>query len=335
MMTDNPIFLLLPIAFITWCLTALVRQYAIHRDILDHPNHRSSHSVPTPRGGGIAVVIMIIAMLSWATIRQQELFLFIVGLTMVAIVGFIDDHRPLPASIRFSVHLIAALFTVIALPLPAIDFGLFTLNASWVLIPIFIISIAWLINLYNFMDGIDGFASSQAISVLVSLALLLNVSGNTDTAIQLILLSAPIIGFLIWNWPKAKIFMGDACSGFLGIFICGVGLYLAATTDINLWCWLILMAAFITDATYTLLTRMLTGQRFSQPHRSHSYQILSRRWNSHLRVTLSLITVNSLWLLPLSYMSYLQPQWGVLITAIAYLPLTLIAKRLKAGLNND
>lgn len=334
-MTENLLLLLFPITFITWCLTALVRRYAIYRDILDHPNHRSSHSIPTPRGGGISVVIVIIAMLSWEMINHQELFLFIIGLTMVAIVGFIDDHRPLPASIRFAIHLIAAILTVTALPLPEINFGLFTLSSLFIVTPVFILSIAWLINLYNFMDGIDGFASSQAISVLVSLALLLGISGDTDTASMLALLSAPLLGFLIWNWPKAKIFMGDACSGFLGIFICGIGLYLASTTDVNLWCWLILMAAFITDATYTLLVRMLTGQRFSQPHRSHSYQILSRRWNSHLKVTLSLISLNILWLLPLSYFSYLQPHWAVLTTAIAYLPLVLIAKWLKAGFNNN
>ena len=160
---------------------------------------------------------------------HKELFLFNFALAIVAIIGFIDDHKPLPASIRFSVHLIAAFITVIAIPLPVVNFGFFTLSSTIIIAPIIILSIAWLINLYNFMDGIDGFASSQAISVIVSLSILLGLSGDKNIAIKLVLFAAPILGFLIWNWPKAKIFMGDACSGFLGIFICGTGLYLAAT----------------------------------------------------------------------------------------------------------
>ena len=331
------IFALSIVFFIlTLLFTGYMRHYTLKKNIIDNPNERSSHSVPTPRGGGVAVVCSYLLALT-VLIYSQQLTVHI-GLTLIAagfviaLLGFLDDHGHINSMLRLAIHFMVAIAVVISLGgfaevaiLNGIQLGFFA-NIIAVLF------LVWLLNLYNFMDGINGIASIEAITVTVSMAmlyLLLNVGLNHQI---LLLLAACVLGFLLWNFPKAKIFMGDACSGFLGLIL-GIFALIALKVDIALFCaWLICLGVFIVDATFTLIRRVVTGHKMYDAHRSHTYQILSRHFNSHTPVTLAVAAINIFWLLPIAYFvatqNYAYPELGILI---AYLPLIILAIKFKAG----
>ncbi|MCE2594030.1 glycosyltransferase family 4 protein [Motilimonas cestriensis] len=324
---------------ISLVLTGLMRQYALHKNIIDDPNHRSSHQTPTPRGGGIAVVASIIGSLIWLCFTQQlpVVYFFALSLPLLAVaaIGFLDDLGHVAAKWRLVVHLGSTCTFLILLPnLPVLNIANIILP-SWLLAPLLAIALVWFINLYNFMDGIDGFASLQGVTVLSSACLLLFLNHDVANIVWLGLLIPCILGFLAWNWPPARIFMGDACSGGLGLLISMMAVLTSVTSTLNLWVWLILMGYFVSDASYTLVRRILDKQQWTAPHRSHLYQILSRRWHSHLRVTLCLAGINLVWFLPLAWLAMDNPTWGLFITLVAYIPVFLLAWRYKAGLNND
>lgn len=319
----------------TLVLTGLVRYYALRQQVLDMPGERSSHTVPTPRGGGLSVVLLIPCLLAWLVFQQGyegSVLLLLGSVTLLlALVGWVDDHRPLSARLRFSVQGLLALVALLLLPqLPSVPLPGWTLSAEWLLMPLLLLTLLWMTNLYNFMDGINGLATVEAVTVLLAGSGLLWVSGAEQYGLPL-LLCAPLLGFLVWNFPRAKIFMGDVCSAPLGLLLTLLAFWLAAQTEVNLWCWLILLSVFVVDATWTLMVRLLTGQRWSEPHRSHGYQILSRRWGSHTPVTLAAGAVNLLWLLPLAWLAMRYPAAGLLIWLLAAAPLVAFCYRLQAG----
>ena len=321
---------------LTLLFTGYMRHYALKKNIIDNPNERSSHSVPTPRGGGVAVVCSYLLALA-VLIYSQQLTLHI-GLTLmaagfvIALLGFLDDHGPINSMLRLAIHFLVAIGVVLSLGGFA-ELTVFNgMQLGFIANIIAVLFLVWLLNLYNFMDGINGIASIEAITVTVSMAmlyLLLNVALNNQI---LFLLAACVLGFLLWNFPKAKIFMGDACSGFLGLTL-GILALIALKENLALFCaWIICLGVFVVDATYTLIKRVLNGYKMYDAHRSHSYQILSRQWSSHTPVTLAVAAINLLWLFPIAYItvtqSWIYPELAVLI---AYLPLILIAIKLKAG----
>jgi Fuc2NAc and GlcNAc transferase len=184
------------------------------------------------------------------------------------------------------------------------------------------------------MDGIDGIAGSQAIFMCCAAALLM-VLRNPDAASgvpfwMLLAIAAATAGFLVLNWPPARIFMGDAGSTYLGFVIVFLGLVTLASGSLSLAQWSILTAAFVTDATVTLVHRLMRRERVFDAHRQHAYQHQARRWKSHRRVTLGFIAINLIWLFPLSWLSAL-PGWTWPALALAYLPLILIAVLAGAG----
>lgn len=325
------IFFLLTLLF-----TGYMRHYALKKNIIDNPNERSSHSIPTPRGGGVAVVCSYLLALAVLIYSQQlevhtGLTLIIAGF-IIALLGFLDDHGHINSMLRLAVHFLVAIGVVFSLGgfsevniFNGFELGFFA-NIIAVLF------LVWLLNLYNFMDGINGIASVEAITTTVSMALLyllLHTSLNSDI---LWLLAAGVFGFLLWNFPKAKIFMGDACSGFLGLTL-GILALIALKENLALFCaWIICLGVFVVDATYTLIKRVLNGYKMYDAHRSHSYQILSRRWGSHTPVTLIVAMINLFWLFPIAYMTVMQ-QWAYpeLTILIAYLPLVILAIKIKAG----
>ena len=316
-------------------LTALVRRDALNRSLIDIPNQRSSHQVPTPRGGGLAVVVAFLAGIiafAWFGTVPGDLFIALLGSgSMVAVIGYWDDHGHIPARWRIAVHSAAALWSVGWLgglsPIPLIGFNWLP---GWFGYPLAVILLVWLLNLFNFMDGIDGFAAAETLFVALAAGGLLLAVGQPTVAAMLTLFAAAVGGFLLWNWPPAKIFMGDVGSGFLGITF---GTFLLATlsSGLNLWVWLILMALFIVDATVTLLRRMVAGERWYEAHCSHAYQHLARRWQSHRRVTVWLCMVNLLWLLPLAAAALRWPSVALSFALIAYAPLVIMVWRLGAG----
>ncbi|RMP07446.1 MraY family glycosyltransferase [Pseudomonas marginalis] len=331
------IFLFFFIVFIfSFSLTYFFRRYAIYRNILDIPNCRSSHDTPTPRGGGVAIVIsLLLSLLFLFFLSELEitnfLSLFLAG-TIVASVGFLDDKSSLPARWRLIGHFLAAVLALVSIGgVPRIlIFGL-QLDLGWFGYVIFLFYLVWMLNLYNFMDGIDGLASLEAISVCLGMSIIYIVMGYEHLAALPLILSMSVLGFLCWNFPIAKIFMGDAGSGFLGILLGILSLQAAWTYSEFLWCWLILLGVFIVDATFTLTRRFVRGKKVYEAHRSHSYQIASRRLGKHLPVTLIAITINVLWLFPISILVALSWVSGVIGILSAYAPLVLLAFYLGAG----
>ncbi|MBC2770609.1 MraY family glycosyltransferase [Pusillimonas minor] len=324
-------------ALTAWALTGLLRRYALSRNVLDIPNERSSHTQPTPRGGGVAFVLVFTVFATAMALSNNGLTPALIGLLgaglLVAITGFIDDHTPLPARWRLVGHFAGALCLLWAFNgLPTFNIFNTPLNlGAWGWLP-GALYIVWLLNLYNFMDGIDGLAGAEALCVAGGGALLYALLGHTQMLWLPLLLTCSVLGFLVWNFPPAKIFMGDAGSGFLGITLAGLSLQ-AGHIDPNLfYSWLILLGVFVVDATLTLLRRLARKQKVYQAHRSHAYQYASRKLGSHKPVTLAVIAINLLWLLPLATATALQYINGITALAIAYVPLVIAAWRLGAGL---
>jgi Fuc2NAc and GlcNAc transferase len=318
-------------------LTGLVRRMAVGRGVLDVPNPRSSHQVPTPRGGGLAVVLAVTVSLLLLALRgllRWDLFVALaVGGLTVALIGFVDDRRPLSAAVRLSVHFAAALWALVCLGgLPALDVGGVLVASGWVGYALGALGIVWALNLFNFMDGIDGIAASEAAFVgLGGAALSMLAGGAAEVALGGLVLAAACLGFLTWNWPPASIFLGDVGSGYLGYVIAVLAVADARGQPAALWIWLILGGVFVVDATVTLVRRTLRRERVSQAHCSHAYQWLARSWGSHLRVTLVVLLVDLLWLLPCAGFAALHPRYAALIAVLALAPLTVLALLVGAG----
>lgn len=336
------IWWLLPVvAGVSLFLSGALRRYALARSLMDIPNVRSSHSVPTPRGGGVAIVVSFLLALSLMAsigfISWPLAWALLGAGAGSAVLGFLDDHGHIAARWRLLGHFAAAiwaLFWLGGLP-PVVMFGL-TIDLGWFGNALAAVYLVWLLNLYNFMDGIDGIASVEAICVCLGGALLYSLLGiagsdqDTEFVVPL-LLAAAVTGFLFWNFPPARIFMGDAGSGFLGITLGVLSLQAAWVAPQLLWCWLILLGVFIVDATFTLLRRLLRGDKVYEAHRSHAYQYASREYGRHLLVTLVVGGINILWLLPIALWVGLGGIDGLLGVLLAYIPLLVLAFKYRAG----
>jgi Fuc2NAc and GlcNAc transferase len=318
-------------------LTGGVRRFALSRGLLDVPNARSSHKVVTPRGGGLAMVLAATA--SWAVLTLRghlpvHLFVALVGGGVaVAFIGFMDDRGPIPAYVRFAVHITAAAWALAWLGAPSqLQVGSQVIALGWGGAVLAILGITWFLNLFNFMDGIDGIAASEAIFIACAGAVL-QVPGMATAGVTSagFLLAASCCGFLLWNWPPARIFMGDVGSGYLGYVIGVLVLALARENAGAVWTWLILGGVFFVDATVTLIRRAARGETVFEAHRSHAYQWLCRRWGSHMRVTLGVTLVNLLWLLPCAVATIALPKYAMWIAFVALLPLVAVALVSGAG----
>lgn len=324
------------IAGFSMLLTGVIRFYALSRSLIDVPNARSSHSVPTPRGGGIGIVISFLLVVILSANANQMPWDFALALlgagACTALLGFLDDHGHIAARWRLLGHFAAAAWALYWLDgLPAVDiFGIsLEMGAAGYLIAAFYL--VWLLNLYNFMDGIDGIASVEAVCVCIGGAVLFLLVDQSDAAWIPISLAAAVIGFLVWNFPPAKIFMGDAGSGFLGVILGIMSIKAAWVAPQLLWGWLILLGVFIVDATLTLLRRLCRGEKIYEAHRSHAYQYASRQFGRHLPVTAGVLFINVIWLLPIAVSVALGAVEGLAGVFIAYVPLFLLALKYKAG----
>lgn len=330
--------LVLPIAAVAgaYLVTGQVLGYATHR-LIDVPNDRSSHVVPTPRGGGLAIVaITLFALLILALLgivpQRVAIGMFGAG-TLVAGVGFADDHRHVHSGLRLLAHFIAAGWLVSWIgPVPALGVGGRSIALGFAAYPLAILYTVWLLNLSNFMDGIDGIAAIEAITVTVGSAIvyILGARANADMLMPLVVAGAAL-GFLIWNWPPARIFMGDVGSGFLGVMMAGLSLEAAQVSPRFFWSWLILLGAFIVDATVTLIRRTIRGERFYEAHRSHAYQHAAVRFGSHRPVTVATALITLAWLLPIALLVGGGTLDGAVGLVAAYIPLVALVIWLKAG----
>ena len=331
------IFFLFAVFVASLWLTGRFRRYALSRRLLDVPNPRSSHTGMVPRGGGVAIalttlisfpVLAGIGLLAW-----QWAWGLLGGGVVAALIGFVDDHGHIPARWRLAGHFGAAVWVLVSLgglpPVPGLEFAQQFVWLGYVLAAMYLV---WLLNLTNFMDGIDGIAAVEAITVsLCGAALYLAVApGGMQWLIPGVLASASF-GFLVWNWPPAKIFMGDVGSCFVGLMLASLSLQAAWVAPPLVWSWVVLLGVFVVDATTTLLRRVLSGERFYEAHRTHAYQHAARRWVAHGPVILLVAAINLCWLFPLALLTALGSLNGLLAVLIGYAPLVVAALWLRAG----
>ena len=324
------------ILILSLVMTAGLRRYALARSVMDVPNARSSHTVPTPRGGGVAIVLTFLLAMVGLMVSGTEPINTLLALggagALIAVIGFMDDHGHIAARWRLLGHFVAAAWMLGWLGgLPPLEMFGWTLDMGWLGGLLAAVYVVWLLNLYNFMDGIDGIASIEAITACLGAAWLYWLGGFGGTAVLPLLLAAAVAGFLYWNFPPAKIFMGDAGSGFIGIVLAGLSLQAAWVSPAMFWCWLILLGVFIVDATYTLVRRLLRGDKVYEAHRSHAYQFASRLYGKHLPVTVAVAALNVGWLLPVAYCVAQLGLDGALGVVLAYVPLIVLAIHYRAG----
>ncbi len=324
------------IFLLSFLLTAFFRSYALKKNILDIPNERSSHHLPTPRGGGVAIVVTFMTSLVYVYLNHVIPLADFIGLLsvtfFVAAIGFMDDKYSLSARWRLIGHFLSAIWGIFWIGgLPDLVFFGINIQLGFIGSVLSVFYLVWMLNLYNFMDGIDGLASLEAICVCFGMCILYFVVGAHELIVLPLSLAMAVLGFLCWNMPPAKIFMGDAGSSFLGILLGLLSLQAAWHSPKFLWCWLILLGVFIVDATVTLFRRFLRGAKVYEAHRSHAYQFASRHFGKHLPVSLGVSFINIFWLLPISLCAALSLMDGAIALVIAYIPLIFIAFFFHAG----
>jgi Fuc2NAc and GlcNAc transferase len=317
--------------------TGLMRRYALQKQLLDIPNERSSHTSPMPRGGGVAIVVAFFAALMmlalFGRMDVRVLGALLIGGGGTAVIGLLDDRRPQSAAVRFTVHLAAAACVVILIGgIPKQTLDHWGLSAAWIGGLLAVMALVWVTNLFNFMDGIDGLAAGEAVFIMGAGGLLnWRYGGDVDLTVAMLCLAAASLGFLRWNWPPARIFMGDVGSGFLGFSLTALGLAASQNAPFPIEVWVILGGVFFVDATLTLLRRLMRGEKWLEAHRAHAYQHLARRWKAHLPVTMLAMIINVLWLLPMAILAATFRAYAPWILAAALAPLGALAIACGAG----
>ena len=317
--------------------TALVIRNAKALLLVQSPNARSSHVKPTPTGGGIGIALggMLFGLiwpLQSGSPAGMSILLFS---AMFAILGLVDDIRDLSSRLRFAIQILLVGGLLFLLhPLPAMATPLGPIS-GYALTALLLLAGIWWINLFNFMDGIDGIAASQGIYMLLAGATFSYFAQPAVTTNPFwwwtLAVAASTAGFLLFNWAPAKIFMGDAGSNYLAFMILALATISVSSGWASYATWSILAAVFVSDATITLLRRLANGERVFAAHRRHAYQFLSRRMASHGRATGTYLAINVFWLLPMAAWAHARPQWAWIIVIAAYLPLVALMLRLGAG----
>lgn len=274
---------------LSFALTYLIKNYAIKNSLVAEINERSSHTVPTPHGGGIAIAVTWFFGLSYLYLNDKmdaSLYAALMSGILISVVSYADDLFELSAKVRLVTQAIVAVAGLYFLGgFKEINLFFFSVDNIFIANIFAFILIIWFINLYNFLDGIDGYAGSEAI--FLGLAGYLMFGGE-----HFLVLATAVLGFLVWNWHKAKIFMGDVGSTLLGYTVAIFTLYYANQEATNFWIWIILFGIFWFDATLTLLRRYGNKEQLSKAHKKHAYQRLSQSGWTPARVVLGAIFVN-------------------------------------------
>jgi Fuc2NAc and GlcNAc transferase len=333
------ILCLLLLFALSFYLTNVFRKLAIKHQILDHPNHRSAHLNPVPRGGGLAIIVSTFVGVGFIYFRGMlsltEVITFFCAGFIVGLSGFLDDRFSLSPGKRLVLQLCAVVIGIYGLgAIDSIQLFSWVINQAYLLVLFSILYLLWLINLYNFMDGINGIAGLQSVSVSLCMACVYYLSTGDMDYLPLIL-AVCSGGFLYWNFPKGRIFMGDVGSGFLGLFLGLMSIKQMHQATEMFFYFLILMGVFIVDASFTLLRRFIQGKKIHQAHSSHAYQHAARWMHSHVRVSLAVIAINFLWLFPVTIAIVNWHINHLVGLAIAYAPLIFLAYKLKAGLDQE
>ena len=316
------------VGLITFGGVYLYKKIAIKFDIVANPNYRTLHESSVPRGGGVVFSLLFILaiFLIWPYLKLSDnLFLILgVGGGVAAVFGFIDDIMNISARIKLTIQLLLSSWVVYCLYLDSLSL------MNWMPISIAIVAclffMVWMMNAYNFMDGVDGMAASGAIFSSLTLALVLFLTDNSVELIPIfILIATTVSGFIIFNWPPATIFMGDAGSVFLGYIFGSLLIFTTLNGYLSIWNWLTVFGYFFADTTVTQIIRVILIKKWYSAHRSHAYQNFARITGSHLKVTSRVTLYNIIWILPIAIWSALQPEMEILAAILAVTPALVFA----------
>jgi len=313
---------------LTLGLTPLAIYYSNKKKMLDYPGERRSHDRPIPRGGGAVAVLVLLALSGYFLVSEGDALgisgragvtAFIIAVSVLGVVGYRDDHASLSNTMKLFIQVLACvavlLFLLSASPLP---------QPSTALLIFVFLAMLWLTNLYNFMDGSHGLAAAQAIFSGLLLAWLFNLNEIYSLTLLTLLLAAVSGGFLFWNFPRPRVFMGDVLSGVLGIafsvlIVAGWLLY-----QLDLILLSIVLATFVVDASMTLIMRMLSGQKWYNPHREHAYQRLVMGGCGHVGTWLIYQALNLLLVLPVFWLAQSGRMTSISAAVFVYLLLSLL-----------
>ncbi|MEI8054799.1 MAG: glycosyltransferase family 4 protein [bacterium] len=319
--------LLILMVFFSYVFVGIFRSYAIKKNLLDHPNSRSSHLIPVPRGGGVVfpvlwtVFLLILYFLGF--VKASYLSIFLPPVFLICFISFIDDKYQLAARWRFLAQLGAAIYSLIAVGgFSSIDLGVVTIYWAWFGYIFMVLALLWSTNLYNFMDGIDGIAAIEALFVFGFGGYFIWCAGGFALAYVIWGIASIVAGFLMWNKPPAKIFMGDVGSTLLGFLVVLFGLVGEIWYRVPFLLWVILYGVFLFDATVTLFRRAKHGEIWYQAHRLHAYQRLQlQRW-SHGKVVIGVIAINVI-LAGFAILAFYFPQYILISLVMAIITLSM------------
>lgn len=294
--------------FLSFILTYFIKNYAIKKSFVAEVNERSSHSTPTPHGGGIAIAITWFGglfYLYFLNLIEPTLFYALMVGVIISMVSYMDDIVELSPQIRLLTQAFVATLALYFLGgFSELNFFFFTIENQFLTNIFAFFMIIWFINLYNFLDGIDGYAGSEAMFLALAGFFFF---GDA----HFLVLLASVAGFLLWNWHKAKIFMGDVGSTLLGFNVAVFTIYYANEEATNFWIWITLFGLFWFDATLTLFRRYKNGEKLSQAHKKHAYQRLTQSGFSHDRVVIAGIFVNIILFLVLFFLGASALSFGL------------------------
>ena len=309
---------------LSWYLSRRLVVLAPRFGLLDRPNERSSHSVPTPRGGGLAIVLVVLLGGALGHTHWQLLdTTLLVGLGLaglIGVVGFLDDRYQLSVAWRLLSVLGASLIALSPfIVLRDLSGELVRWPGEYLfLIPLGVLGFTWFTNLFNFMDGIDGLAAFEAVLVLSTFGVFFNLTGDQTLLFLSMVGAIASFGFLLSNWSPAKIFMGDVGSYFLGFLISLLIFWGHLRGTLPLTSSLLIVGVFAGDATWTLVMRLLRGQKIAQAHKEHGYQRLHQRGWKHGSICLLYGLWNLIWFFPLSHAAARFPIWSWEILGLGY-----------------
>jgi len=303
-------------AVVAWAITPLLCRYLDARGIVDHPDARRSHAMATPRGGGLAIAAALLVVLALTGPRHADAFALAVLVAALALLGWLDDRFGLAVRWRLLIQFgIATAMLFWMGGMHSITIGHHLVYQPWLWNVLALVAVIWLINLHNFMDGSDGLASVQGVWSGLVFGALFAWSGFPFPALVAFSLAAACLGFLYWNRPVARIFMGDTGSILLGGIVAWLALFGAVSGSISVWSSLVICALFVVDATATLVLRLARGERWYTPHRQHAYQRLIGAGWSHGRVLVLYGLLNGLVVLPVVLASRAFAGWDVWLAA--------------------
>ncbi|MBL4680935.1 MAG: hypothetical protein JKY88_09450 [Pseudomonadales bacterium] len=326
-MPDLKVLVLFALVFaLSYLGSRLYQYYAIKIGLLANVNVRSAHELPTPTGSGLVLLklflVSIILLWYWQLITV-EMLLACLGPIFVGAVGYVDDKSDLPVKVRMPLYMFAAVWSVYILGFPVINISGMEIDLGLLGLVLGVMSLFWLQNLFNFMDGVDGIASIEVVFVCFSAVWIGCEAFNglsSGWSLLGILIGILALGYLMTNWPPARMFMGDAGSNFFGLML---GVFVLGNEAISVWVWMILLSQFIVDACLTVSIRLIKHQKIYESHSQHAYQHLNRRYGTN-HVLQLMIIVNFIWLLPIAYLAHEFPDMGFILLLLASLPLVLL-----------